>query len=306
MIQLIKATALLNGFLKAQRHGYRQLKKQFPDTEIDLYQDRLEDLFENLKVLMYYQLTPHQLTSLLELAKQLEGPGLLNEPRLDADTYGKIAANLHTLLYKQGQINTFREQRPVDCNDDPIPWITYPALEYLNQFDFSEKNVFEFGAGNSTLFWAGKANRVVSVETDPQWFDWLNQDLPPNVQLSCADDAEGMIDSIRSCDIVFDVIVIDSLMHRYAVTQSVENKLAPGGMIIFDNADWYPNSCEILRDAGYSQVDFHGFGPVNGYAWTTSIFFKDHINFNRIEKALHPIGGISVVLEDDRPQDRIG
>ena len=32
----------------------------------------------------------------------------------------------------------------VDKDGNPIPWYTYPAIEYLSQFDYSDKKIFEF------------------------------------------------------------------------------------------------------------------------------------------------------------------
>jgi hypothetical protein len=297
-----KAINLLNDFLREQDHAYRLLKEQYPAEKVDLYQDRLGDLLANLRVLMYYQISPNQLDSLLKLNKAHCNFEFLNEVGLDLETYGKIVENLQTLLYKQGQLNTFREHKPVDRHGAPTPWITYPALEFLSQFDYAECSVFEFGAGNSTLFWAGRAKNVVSVETDKEWFDVLQQQKPSNVQLSHIDDAEEFAESILKADSAFDVIVIDSMKHRYGATLSAIKRVATGGFIIFDNSDWYPNSCRLLRDAGFFQIDFHGFGPVNGYTWTTSLFFRDGIKLKRIENEVHPVGGITTCLEDDEPQ----
>ena len=52
----------------------------------------------------------------------------------------------------------------LDKNDNPIPWYTYPAIEYLSQFDYTDKQIFEFGCGFSSLFWAKRAEKVISIE----------------------------------------------------------------------------------------------------------------------------------------------
>lgn len=302
MTELNKALVLLNNFLREQDHAYRVLKEQYPAEKVDLYQDHLEDLFANLTVLMYYQISPNQLDSLLKLNKAHQSFELLNERELDLDAYRKVVENLQTLLYKQGQLNSYKQHKPVDCMDEPTPWITYPALEFLSQFDYSVSDVFEFGAGNSTLYWAKRAKKVVSVETDKEWFEALQKKKPSNVQLSHIDEAKEFAESILQADRTFDVIVIDSLKHRYGATLNAMQKISPGGIIVFDNSDWYPNSCRLLREAGFIQIDFHGFGPVNGYTWTTSLYFKDAIKLRRLEDEVHPIGGMLVQLEDDRPQ----
>jgi hypothetical protein len=139
------------------------------------------------------------------------------------------------------------------------------------------------------------------VETDKAWFETLSASKPSNVKLHHHEDATKFCESIMQTDGTYDVIVIDSIKHRYGATQNAIKKLAKGGMVIFDNSDWYPNSCGLLRGAGLCQVDFHGFGPVNGYTWTTSIFFKESILLKRLVNEVHPVGGQVVLLEDDSP-----
>src|SRR3954463_2256551 len=78
-----------------------------------------------------------------------------------------------TLWRDYGHVKSARRGKCVDVIGNPIPWYTYPAIEYLKQLDFSTKNVFEFGAGQSTLFWAGRARRVVSVEDDAAWYQTI-------------------------------------------------------------------------------------------------------------------------------------
>ena len=71
----------------------------------------------------------------------------------------------------------FGIERSIDeevCEDrdgNPIPWYTYPAIEYLAQFDYSDKKIFEYGCGNSSLFWAARAESVTSIEDNPEWFE---------------------------------------------------------------------------------------------------------------------------------------
>lgn len=296
-----KACELFQHFLREQEGAYRTLQKQHPGQPVDLYRDRIEDLLANLKVLMYYRIAPQQLDSLLQLYKAHREFKLLNETGLLPEAYQKAVENLQILLYLHGQLNTFKQNRPVDAQGTPIPWITYPAFEYLSQFDYAESDVFEFGSGNSTLFWARRARSVVSIETDKEWFETLRKGKPPNVQLSLVEGADEFSGNILKTGRTFDVIVVDSAKHRYGAALNAAKAISAGGMVIFDNADWYPNSCRVLRDGGLLQIDFHGLGPVNGYAWTTSIFFKERMKFRRLAEGVRPIGGIAMQSEDDGP-----
>lgn len=52
-----------------------------------------------------------------------------------------------------------------------IPWYTYPMLEFLENLDFSQDSVFEYGSGASSIYWARKAKYVQSVEHDCHYYD---------------------------------------------------------------------------------------------------------------------------------------
>lgn len=61
--------------------------------------------------------------------------------------------------------------------------MTYPALAWLDQLDFSGSRIFEYGAGLGTLHWAQLAKYVTSVERSDAWVQELRSMLPYNVHL---------------------------------------------------------------------------------------------------------------------------
>src|ERR1700721_952334 len=63
------------------------------------------------------------------------------------------------------------------------PWITYPAIDFLLQFDFSDASVFEWGSGFSTLWWSQRCRRIASVESNQDWVPYIKQLLPKSVDL---------------------------------------------------------------------------------------------------------------------------
>ena len=66
-------------------------------------------------------------------------------------------------------LRSARQKVPIDRRGRPVPWYTWPAVEYLEQLDFSGRKVFEYGSGNSTLWWAERVREVISCEHDPVW-----------------------------------------------------------------------------------------------------------------------------------------
>src|SRR3954463_5829953 len=151
----------------------------------------------------------------------------------------------HGLLFGYAHLASVRRQACVDAVNNPVPWYTYPAIEYLKQLDFSGRTVFEYGSGNSTLFWAAAGARVVSIEDDESWYRTIAAQLPPNCELTLETDLESYAAAIDRYPYSFDVIVVDGAARghtRLKCSRRALGKLAEGGMIILDNSDWLPES----------------------------------------------------------------
>jgi precorrin-6B methylase 2 len=168
----------------------------------------------------------------------------------------------------------------IDNNSNPIPWYTYPAIEYIKQLDFSQKTIFEYGSGNSSLFWAGISKSVISVENDEDWYKKVIENNHfENLKINLIQDEEGYCKHILSYQEDFDVIIIDGNFSRYKCAQFAINKIAEGGLIILDNADWWVKTSEFLRSSNLIEVDMTGFSPINGYTLTTSFFLHRKFDF---------------------------
>lgn len=180
--------------------------------------------------------------------------------------YGRFAT-------RYGHLRSRFADDVIDENGDPIPWYTYPAAEYLAGLDFSDKTVFEFGGGNSTLYWAKRAKHVTTVDHDEQYIQWIARRAPDNVTLIHESDLDLYPATVKSRGERYDVIVIDgtSRTRSGCAPRAVEH-LNPGGMIVLDNSDWYPETARFLRDQNLIEVDMHGMGPRGKHTWTTSLF----------------------------------
>lgn len=191
----------------------------------------------------------------------------------------KQLTNCKSLAFEYGQYQSIQKWECIDKNGKPIPWYTYPAIEYLNGIDFSDKNIFEFGCGNSSLYWAEKAKHVVSVEHDREWYEKISKSKMDNQNIILCEDEEEYPSIIEQFDNKFDVIIIDGIARLKCVDTIAEHlNLKDGYMIILDNSDWYPKTAEALRQKyNLIQADYHGFGPINAYTWTTSVMFSRNI-----------------------------
>ncbi len=208
--------------------------------------------------------------------------GLLSQARtlpslacLRPSTWAASLAVVRSLWFDYAHLKSVLTRSCVDATDNPVPWYTYPAIEYLKQLDFSHASVFEYGSGNSTLFWAARARRVVSVEDSAQWFDIISAKLPSHCDISLETDLGAYADALRRTGERFDVIVVDGAARghtRLKCSRVAVEHLRPGGMIILDNSDWLTESALLLRDSGLIEVDMSGFAPISKYTQTTSFF----------------------------------
>lgn len=183
----------------------------------------------------------------------------------------------------------------VDIAGGPVPWYTYPAIEYLGQFDYSEKSVFEYGCGNSSLWWANRARFVASVENDCPWYESRKAYANQNFVISLCERQQEYCSRIENYD-PFDVIVIDGHSRDVCAEYAVK-RIRPDGMIILDNSDRvnsdpeYQKAMTILESMGFFQVDFFGFGPLNTYTWNTTVFFSRTFSFPQ-RSQFHPVKGV--------------
>jgi len=179
-----------------------------------------------------------------------------------------------------------------------VPWYTYPAIEYLLQFDLSNKSVFEWGSGGSSLFFSKRAKNVCSVENDSKWFENINKYKCKNLSLKLVVKEEDYAKSITVFNQKFDIIVIDAIQ-RFECASIACKFLNETGMIILDNSDWYRNTAKQLRNEGLIEIDMHGLGPLNSYTWTTSFFLTKQFDFRALNdfQPFRPIGGLNQSCE---------
>jgi hypothetical protein len=202
------------------------------------------------------------------------------------------------MLVKQGYSRSVVTGRPVDGGGVPIPWFTYPAIEYLKQFDFSRKRVFEYGSGNSSLFWAARSASVIAVESSEIWHRHISTMAPSNLEVLLHTDRDGYVNSIAAANDSFDIIVVDGKW-RNACVRASESFLRDGGFIIVDNSDRHYRACDELREKGYFQIDFSGFSPINRYASTTSLLLKSPLDQRAGYRQSSPVGGLAERAGDD-------
>jgi hypothetical protein len=183
----------------------------------------------------------------------------------DADSY----------LYTTGWLRSYRTGRPVTMSGSPLPWYTYPAIAFLAERVQPGTRVFEYGAGNSTLWWLSRGCEVVACEHDPDWFEAVQRQTQGAAVQVFRQENDQSYATEAAANGLFDVVVIDGL-DRVECAKACVSALNDTGVVIFDNTDRqeYREGFECLRNAGFRRLDLDGLAALNTFASRTSIFYR--------------------------------
>jgi len=179
--------------------------------------------------------------------------------------------------------NVINGATPLDLQ---LPWFSYAAIDFLDHELKPDMQVCEYGSGGSTLFFAKRTKRVVSIEDNPEWFQKVTaraRDLGlKNVEVKlCPFDFKNPVGFDQSDYLhaiprkKFDIIVIDGSEEwnqvRPICFDHAESFIKPGGMIIVDDSWRYPS----LRENHHAKdlQIFQSVGPCRPGVTSTDIFF---------------------------------
>ena len=193
-------------------------------------------------------------------------------------------------------------------NGKPIPWFTYSAISFLERELTADVSIFEYGGGQSTLYWADRVKKVVSVDHDRAFVAHVSGTLPANAEIRLVEEGRSVTGQVTGLpELVdpprdtrtyrsgqlnvafqdyalkvldyprdhFDVVIVDGMARTLSTWAGIQH-FNSGGFIVFDNSDrdFYQQAYDKLEAAGYRRIDFWGLGPINPYEWCTSVFYQ--------------------------------
>lgn len=188
-----------------------------------------------------------------------------------------LSFNSKGYLAEIGWFKSFDAKKPVNGNGNPIPWVTYSFIDFIQGRINKDLTIFEYGSGNSTFFYARYAGIVVSVEHDKEWFDTMMKDRPNNseiifCELERGGDYSRMPNKLEE---KFDLVIVDGRDRVNCCKQAV-NALTPGGVIVLDDSEraFYQEGVDFLIANGFKHLPFSGISPGLFYLKSTSVFYK--------------------------------
>jgi len=196
---------------------------------------------------------------------------------------GSMFIAQRSLLHKSGYLKqigwleSYVSGMPCDKSKQALPWYSYSAIAFLEKLVDKGMFVFEYGSGNSTLWWSNRVCKVVSCEHSKEWYQLMKPMVPTNVEYLHIDLVHGgdYSKELLKYKNYFDIVVIDG-RDRVNCARNSLLALKNNGVIVWDNSDRekYAEGYDYLTSDGFKRLDFIGLGPVCTYGWCTSIFYR--------------------------------
>jgi protein-L-isoaspartate O-methyltransferase len=153
------------------------------------------------------------------------------------------------------------------------PWLVYSSISYLAPL-VAGKRVFEYGSGMSTVWFSERAQEVVAVENNSEWYNRVRQftSNQKNIQVILAGSKYEYINAISQVGGMFDVILVDG-MFRADCALLIRRFLRPDGLVIIDNTDVDAVLAEVVRRTFSDSriMCFRGWVPGNLHPNETTI-----------------------------------
>ncbi len=181
-------------------------------------------------------------------------------------------------LLDEGWFESYSTKTSVGKNGIPIPWFTYPAIDFLTPRLDSSMTLLEYGAGNSTLYFSDRVKFVDAIEHHEGWHETISKKTKANakVHLVPPDEIVNYAQYPLEFSKKYDIIIVDAIERVKCLEESVK-MISKGGVIILDDSerDEYEDGVKFIKSFGYKDIRFWGMAPIVLYKKCTTIFYKN-------------------------------
>lgn len=175
-----------------------------------------------------------------------------------------------------------------------LPWITDGAVDFIDTF-IAERNklglttrIFEFGAGNSTLYFLSRGCFVRSIEHDAEWANKIQKTAE-------AFDYESNLDLITAArpyadcylDDGVDLTIIDGRDRVKCLEFVIENMSNLNQLIVLDNTERldykYKDMLCLLEKSAIRTIHFEQHQlEIDGKRYTTRTYARDRLKHRHV------------------------
>jgi len=185
----------------------------------------------------------------------------------------------NAFLQKSGFIKSFLTNKPCDPDGNPLPWMNYGVIAFLQERLNKDMRIFEYGSGYSTIYWAQRVGHCTSVEYDKIWYDKMNEQLSAlkEVELVYRPLNDNYTAVIQEQETPFDLIIIDG-RERVQCAINAFDHLKDDGILLLDDSsrDRYQAAWDFYKEKGFKQLTFTGLKPTGWNADSTTLFYRSN------------------------------
>jgi protein-L-isoaspartate O-methyltransferase len=192
----------------------------------------------------------------------------------------KLATRDGAYLVETGYIQSIKSFEPINKQGEPIPWMNYSFLDFLEPRLNKSMNVFEYGSGYSTLYLSEKVGSVVSVEFDKSWFNKMKHDLADlsHCSIMFRPGHQEYIEAINEYgDERFDLIIVDGRDRKECV-KHILPYLNNDGVVLLDDSwqEKFDETFEFFKEEGFRELSFTGLKPGGMIVEKTTVFYRQN------------------------------
>lgn len=180
----------------------------------------------------------------------------------------------NSYLHTKGWMKSEEIGVPVDQEGRPLPWYTYPAIDFIEPRIQDDFRVFEFGCGNSSLWYSKRVDEVVAVEDSKKWSVEMTNRSPANVTVIHRSDHDVYSTEVTNHG-SFDIVVIDGSVRRECVEPTLQAISNEGIVILDDFERWNDDDWNSLRETGFRSLPFVGPKAQRLTESCTAILYRD-------------------------------
>lgn len=181
-------------------------------------------------------------------------------------------------LYETGWVNSIKQNQAIDKDNNPLPWLTFPFIYFIESRLKNQFSILEFGSGSSTIYFASLVGNIISFENNSDWYALISKKIPKHVKICPYRSASDIQNVLENENKKYDIVLIDNSDNRLQLAQLCLNYINESEVIILDDSEIKTNykTIELLLSKSYKKIDFYGLASMITYQKCTSLFYKDH------------------------------
>lgn len=177
----------------------------------------------------------------------------------------RLFSKKNSYLVKTGYIDSIVDNSLL-VRGEYLPWFNFGFINFLKERLHKDLTVFEYGSGASTLFFAERVGKIISVEYDKKWYAKVNEMLGnrqnSTVYFQESDENYPKAIAHLAKGRTFDIIVIDG-RKRVASAKNAITFLSEQGVLLFDDTQraYYQEALDYYKENGFKSLTFSGLKP---------------------------------------------